>query len=149
MRRWLVFIVLLLAACNSERPSASPTLTQEVAPVNLPTLVNVSATPLKLIAQPSPIVASATPTALKVGNFFLQIISPVDEAVVNTEKIILTGKTLPGAVVSVDGALAQVDAIGKFQFTLVLEDGPNIIEVVASDSDGNELSETLRVIYEP
>jgi hypothetical protein len=149
MRRWLVFIVLLLAACNPERPSASPTLAQEAVPVNLPTQVNASATPLKPIVQPSPIIASATPTTLNVGNFFLQIISPVDEAVVNTEKIILTGITLPGAVVSVDGALAQVDAIGNFQFTLVLEDGPNIIEVVASDGNGAELSETLRVIYEP
>jgi len=84
------------------------------------------------------------PAALK-----LNVISPQDEATVNVASIAVVGQTTAGAVVSVDGNLVDVDAAGKFQTALTLDEGPNIIEVVASDQTGNELDTILRVIYEP
>jgi hypothetical protein len=77
------------------------------------------------------------------------VTSPQDESIVNTPNIVVVGTTSPGAVVSVNGGLANVDAAGAFQLSLALEEGPNIIEVVASDVNGNELYEILSVIYEP
>lgn len=52
-------------------------------------------------------------------------------------------------MVSVNGDLVEVDATGKFQTAVTLDEGPNIIEVVASDENGNELGVILSVIYEP
>jgi hypothetical protein len=52
-------------------------------------------------------------------------------------------------VVSVNGDLVEVDAGGRFQTTVTLDEGPNIIEVVASDENGKELGVILHVIYEP
>ncbi len=50
---------------------------------------------------------------------------------------------------SVNGELAEVDEEGNFTMMVVLEEGPNIIEVIASDLEGNEESRTLVIIYVP
>jgi len=59
------------------------------------------------------------------------------------------GVTTADATVSVKGSLVDVGADGKFSTTVSLEEGPNSIEVVASDSQGNENSQVLTVIYAP
>jgi uncharacterized protein YfaP (DUF2135 family) len=79
----------------------------------------------------------------------LKISSPQDESIVNAGAVMVIGQTSAGAVFSVNGNLVDVDAAGKFQYALTLDEGPNIIEVVASDQSGNELGVVLRVIYEP
>lgn len=61
----------------------------------------------------------------------------------------MIGQTTPGAVVSVNGNLADVDAAGKFQKAVMLDEGTNVIQVVASDETGTELNVILLVIYEP
>jgi hypothetical protein len=43
--------------------------------------------------------------------------------------------------------VVDVDAEGKFSTMVTLEEGPNPIEVLASDFEGNEGSVTLTVIY--
>ncbi len=89
-----------------------------------------------------------TPTAL-----FLEIIEPENESIVDTASIILSGSTIPGAVVSIsvddDIEIADVDEQGNFSATVTLEEGPNYIEVLASDQEGNEEYSTLVVIYSP
>jgi hypothetical protein len=61
--------------------------------------------------------------------------------------------TIPGAVVSVSiddiVEIANVDQNGNFSVTVNLEEGPNLIEVVASDQLGNEKSSSIAVIYVP
>jgi uncharacterized protein YfaP (DUF2135 family) len=68
---------------------------------------------------------------------------------VSEARLSVSGITAPGAVVSVNGRLAAVDAAGAFQLPLSLEEGPNTIQVVASDADGNQAYALLTVIYEP
>src|SRR4030042_34014 len=98
-------------------------------------------------AQPSP---SPTPTALS-----LEITQPEDGDQVNTSSVLVSGKTNAGAVVSisVDGndkiEIANVDQNGNFSATVTLEEGPNFIEVIASDQQGNEKSSSVAVIYVP
>jgi len=46
-------------------------------------------------------------------------------------------------------AIADVDQDGNFSVTVNLEEGPNIIEVVASDQLGHEKSYSIAVIYVP
>lgn len=85
------------------------------------------------------------PTAAEILS--LAITEPADEAVVDVSRITVSGKTLADAVVSVNGAIADVDYQGIFTSEVNLEAGPNIIEVVTSDFYGNEKSAILTVIY--
>ena len=95
--------------------------------------------------SPSP---SPTPTALS-----LEITQPEDGAEVSTSPINVTGKTIPGAVVSasIDDTveIADVDQNGNFSVTVVLEEGPNLIELIASDQQGNEKSSSVTIFYVP
>ncbi len=79
----------------------------------------------------------------------LQVTEPQDEITVNTSTVQVDGVTTADATVSVNGSLVDVGADGKFSTTVPLEQGPNSIEVVASDSQGNENSQVLTVIYAP
>ena len=77
----------------------------------------------------------------------LTITEPLDETTVYTADLLVKGQTEPDAVVSVNEAVVDVDAEGKFSTMVTLEEGPNPIEVLASDFEGNEGSVTLTVIY--
>jgi hypothetical protein len=79
----------------------------------------------------------------------LNIETPEDESFAPTSVISVTGRASVGAVVSVDGNLVDLNPDGSFKTIVELEDGPNIIEIVASDLLGNERSEIIRVIYQP
>ena len=81
---------------------------------------------------------------------FLQLVDPAEEDVevpLGTAQLTVRGVTLPGAVVSVDGDLADIDDQGGFVgLTPPLDEGANEIEVVASDGQGNQVTTTLFVV---
>ena len=81
---------------------------------------------------------------------FLQLVDPAEEDVevpLRTAQLTVRGVTLPGAVVSVDGDLADIDDQGGFVgLTPPLDEGANEIEVVASDGQGNQVTTTLFVV---
>lgn len=77
----------------------------------------------------------------------LVVTEPEDESTVNTSEVTVRGETNPDAVVTVNEIVADVDADGKFSATVSLEEGPNVIEVYASDFEGREAGEVLSVIY--
>ena len=79
----------------------------------------------------------------------LQIQSPQDGAIVNSPQINVSGTASPGEVVSVNDSVIVVGADGKFNAAISLDQGPNLIEVVASNDTGNQTSIELTVIYEP
>jgi ABC-type transport system substrate-binding protein len=83
----------------------------------------------------------------EVGVIPLTITEPRDETTVYVANLVVKGQTEADAVVSVNDAVVDVDAEGKFSTTVTLEEGPNPIEVLASDFEGNEGSVTLTVIY--
>ncbi len=169
--RHVFFAVLIsaitLTGCAQATPSQlsepSPQLVEATASTlsTVPALLPRTPTALKpnVPASPSPAAPqsstartpTSTPTTPKsnMPALALKVTTPQDESTVNAASIAVAGQTLVGAVVSVNGNLVDVDASGKFQTTVQLDEGPNIIEVVASDVNGNELSTILRVIYEP
>ena len=107
-----------------------------------------------LIAETIVLVALAValPIALTGGEtaetgVLLTVTSPQAESVVSSFETTVVGMTAPDAVVSVNGALVEVDADGNFSTSVSLEEGPNSIEVVASDYEGNEASKVLTLIY--
>lgn len=83
----------------------------------------------------------------EVSTLPLTVSQPLNETTVYAADLVVKGQTESDAVVSVDGVTVEVDAEGKFSTTVTLEEGPNPIEVYASDFEGNEGSVFLTVIY--
>ncbi len=73
----------------------------------------------------------ATPTPVPPPT--LRLLAPLDGAGVEIGVVGVLGKTRPDAVVAVNGVPVEVDATGTFRHDLILEDGANLIEVVAAD----------------
>jgi len=136
----ILALILMLTACG-------PTPT---AAANSPSAIPATPAPQDVIftpiTQPTPTVISAPEPS---GTLWFQVISPQDEAVVTTPQVDVIGSAPAGAVVSVNDEIIIVDNDQQFQTTLSLDEGPNLIEIVASDDNGNETSLILTVTYEP
>ena len=81
--------------------------------------------------------------------FLLVITEPRDLSIVSTGIIRLSGRTGPKAVVGVNGVSLGIDTVGKFSTLVALEPGPNIIDVVSTNSDGQVMSAVAAVNYRP
>lgn len=81
--------------------------------------------------------------------FLLLIIEPEDQSIVSDGTVTLSGRTGPEAVVTVRGVGVTVDDLGLFSTMLTLNVGPNIIDVLATNTDGRVLSAVIAVIYRP
>ncbi len=90
---------------------------------------------------------SLTITALAPQPFQLLITEPRDQSIVRENPLRISGRSSPDAVVSVDGVSVSVDSIGIFTTMVLLDDGPNVIDVVATNNDGRILSSVLAVIF--
>jgi hypothetical protein len=119
-------------APSAPPPTASPRATIAMQPTieSRPTVTPTLGAPTARPQQTQSLPATSAPLTLK-------IISPVDESIVESADLIVSGTVTLNAVVSVNGLLAQVDPTGKFRIPLKLDEGPNLTEVVASDALGN------------
>lgn len=81
--------------------------------------------------------------------FVLEIDEPKDQSVVIESPIPVTGRTGSEAVVSVNGSSVPVDEVGRFSTLVDLDDGSNIITIVANNIDGQVLDAVIAVIYRP
>lgn len=88
-----------------------------------------------------------TPTPTQV----LVVSSPEDNSISDKEKIEVSGKTSPKAVVVVlygEGEkIIEADEEGNFSSEITLTGGANEITISAYDKDGNEVSKSLTVVY--
>ena len=141
----VVALGFLLASCIPT-PTMSPSIP-----------LAVSDTPIAAI--PTPIAPGTVPpatlqifpssTPAQVSQSGFQIISPLDETVVNVPQVEVIGTAPAGIVISINDEIVIVDVDGQFKITVSLEEGPNLIEIVASDDIGNETSVLLAITYEP
>jgi len=92
---------------------------------------------------------AVTSLALPPQPFLLLVTEPEDQSIVSEQLVRLSGRTGPEAIASVNGVSVSVDELGFFSTTVTLEPGPNIIDVVATDTDGRVLSAVIAVIYRP
>ena len=97
----------------------------------------------------APVPPSPPPSEPPPQGFFLEVTEPQDETVVNVSPVRVSGSTSPEAQVSVNGELIDVDGQGNFAAMVELEEGPNVIDVIATDYEANEESSILAVIYAP
>jgi len=133
---------LALAQAEDDTPppdEATPVDTVGTAPVDTSMPIDIVITPP---AVDRPIVSPA-PT------LFLQLLDPADQDLVvplSMDHLTIHGLTLPAAVVSIDGDLVDIDDQGNFVGATPLDEGANEIEVVTSDTQGNQTSTTLFVV---
>jgi hypothetical protein len=167
----ILFIALFLIGCI---PQTSTEISQTVSqpPASLHTLLtatnafplyftpspsSLSSEPLlkktnQLLLSTTPPSSATTPSllpSLVSGSLWLEITAPQDETVVNSPQIVVEGIASLGAVISIEDEIILVDTDGKFQVTIFLEEGPNLIEILASDELDNQIFTTLIVIYQP
>lgn len=83
------------------------------------------------------------------GSLTVQLLEPQDGATVNTAVINVKGIAPQDTVVTVNDDILVVSSDGKFESQVTLDQGPNVIEIVASDTDGNEVSFMVTVTYQP
>lgn len=83
------------------------------------------------------------------GGKILRLLYPQDGEVVNTPSIRLRGFAPPESVITINDEIFLVGPEGEFEIPFTLEEGPNVIEIVASDLLGNEESIVLVVTYQP
>jgi hypothetical protein len=79
------------------------------------------------------------------GTLPLTITSPIDSATLSTSTVIVQGQTTPGATVTANSNSDVADANGNFSIDVSLENGPNAIDVIATDDSGNQ-GEVLLVV---
>ena len=137
----MVLLLVLVVACAPPPAEITPTPTPEPTPAPTP---SPAPTPTPTPApEPTP-----TPAPIPVG-FFLKVTEPKDEGILTASVLRVSGTTTPDAVVSVNGEVVEVDEWGNFTTMVTLEEGPNTIEVIATDFEGNKESTILAVIYIP
>lgn len=69
--------------------------------------------------------------------FFLEVISPKNGIIVNTNKIEVSGKTNPSTEIFVNEVQVIPDATGNFSINLTLEEGENYILIVSGNEKGD------------
>ena len=136
------------------QPSVTP-VPQTPTPPPIPTIIP-SPTPVP-IPTPTPTIAptiesdndiESTPNS-GTFNLSLDFEGIGNESVVRSDRVLLHGVTSPDAIVSVNGVILEVQPDGTFELTLQLEPGPNIVDIVASDLEGNSVNSSLAIISIP
>ncbi len=93
----------------------------------------------------SAVVLFAPPTA----GLPFTVFYPLDGLEVNQPNLPVIGGTRADAAVGVNGSPVDVNVLGLFSTTVSLDIGANLIEVVASDVQGNVRFEAVAVFYLP
>ncbi len=104
---------------------------------------------------PTPETVSVTPTPASTTQATqtstLTLASPVDEALVTTAKVTVSGKTSPQAAVVIlsedNQQIVSADAKGEFTTSVNLVPGYNFLRVQAYDPDGNMTEASAVVTY--
>ena len=124
-------------------------------PIPIPTIAPTS-TPIS-VSTPVPTIAPTVETEVLIGstpnsgtfNLSLDFDGIGNESVVRSDRVLLHGVTSADAIVSVNGVILEVQSDGTFEITLPLEPGPNIVDIVASDLEGNSINSSLAIISIP
>ncbi len=117
----IALIMTFMAGCSQGNPApASSTTTTPVA--------QSSVTPSAL---------DATSGVLQ-NTICLKITEPADAAEINSKTVTVKGQTIPGATVTVNDTVTTADDNGNFSITISLVQGPNAIDVIATDDSGRQ-----------
>ncbi len=79
----------------------------------------------------------------------LEVLEPLDRSIVRQDSVTVRGLTSAGASVSIRGRAVAAGEEGRFQLTIPVSPGVNLIEVVAIDAAGNRRSRSLTITFLP
>ena len=146
---FLGLIALTLAACAGNGGDGADATPESTNGAPQATLIPANTASQNPTSAPATETATATPVATE-GDLFLQLISPPElEVFTETGTLTVVGRTRVDAVVTINDSVVEPDIDGEFSLDVPLEEGPNIIEVVASVDSGEQLDLVLVAIYLP
>jgi len=108
----------------------------------------VPPTPIVVLPEIPPTLAlpnTPTPAAA----FPMTLDTPHNGETVNTSPLRVTGVTVPNAIVSVNDAVGVANGEGRFDLMVPLQTGPNVLEVIASQQNGQQTFVIVTVMYQP
>ena len=132
---------------TTERPAATPAPTATGGPISAiekPTATPPGPTPTPTSTTSTE--STPTPTPIASVGLFLRVMGFDSESVVHSNTVTIEGVTNPDAIVSINGIMASIDQEGEFRATVSLDPGTNLIEVMASDFEGNQESAILAIV---
>ncbi len=141
----IMVLVFVLAACNVNTNGSTPQK-QQNPDLSAPTVEIQN----EAVVSTSESQQSGSTNGIEItsGDYWLHLFSPQDGDVVNQPSIDLNGEVPSETVLSINDDISLIQGGGKFSIPVELEEGPNVIEVVASDLSGNEISLVLTIVYE-
>lgn len=148
MQLWKILpLVILLVGCV-----ISPT-TQPSAQGSAPSMTKTAGIPATLPPTQTPAVpgiqaATASSTPLSNLPLILTIYSPKDQAIVSQPSVEIHGEVSTDAVLTINDDIYVLPK-GIFTKTVALVEGPNAIQIIASDMNGNEVDQILTITYQP
>jgi hypothetical protein len=135
----LLLVLVVLSVVAYYRLGGEETAVQ----TNAPTEVASSSTQTIPATVSPPIVATT-------GELFLRLTGPAElEVVTETESMTVSGQTRVDALVTINDTTVEPNIDGEFSLELALDEGPNIIEVVASVASGEQKDIVLVAVYTP
>ena len=166
-----ILVGMLLTACGGVEmlppPQASAVPSAALSASRLPaTLVPTQVNPVMSLTPPAKTaVPTVKPTAMAVtatkpisngsglvltsGSLTVRIDAPVDGATLKDSPVEVKGQAPVGTVISINEMVLVVSAGGNFSAKINLEQGPNLIEFLASDASDNQVFYTLAIYLEP
>jgi hypothetical protein len=128
-------------------PRAAITLLPQ--PTSIPDVpIFVPPTPVIIVPEVPPTLALPnTPTPAAPFNITLD--APRDGDTTNTSPLLVKGVTVSNAVVSVNDVVGVADGEGRFSLAVPLQAGPNVLEVIASQPNGQQAFAIVTVMYQP
>ena len=130
---------------------ATPTISHTPTPT--PIVVKPTATPeLEITIIPTPTfepVVVPTPTPELIPELFLEITDPENNIAVSSSTVLVSGVTLPSAVLKINSVRATVDIRGEFIKNIPLALGQNVVEFIVEGQDGDKIRDFLIVRYDP
>ena len=105
---------------------------------------------------PPTIIIPEIPPTLAVPNtptpaatFTITLDAPHDGETTTASPLLVSGITIPNAIVSVNDTVGLAAADGRFALTVPLEPGPNVLEIIASKPNGEQAFLIITVLYQP
>ena len=94
---------------------------------------------------------SPSPTQVATsGELFLQLVEPTElEVFTDVAAMTVAGRTRIDAMVTINDTVVEPNIDGEFSLDMDLEEGPNMIEVVASVASGEQKDFILVAVYVP
>lgn len=87
------------------------------------------------------------PTADPDSPLLLKLLAPEDGAGIEVDAVRVMGITRIDAAVGINGIPVEVSADGAFQHDLVLENGANLVEIIATTLSGETASQEAAVFF--